>query len=59
LQRLCRKHINKRNSNRGTYSKCKCSKGHPGSRSLIDEHGAINVYILSEEKGQWQAGMVE
>lgn len=36
LQRLCRKHINKRNCNRGTYSKCKCSKGHLGSCSLID-----------------------
>lgn len=36
LQRLCRKHINKRNCNRGTYSKCKCRKGHLGSCSLID-----------------------
>lgn len=27
--------------------------------ALIDQHGAINVYILSEEKVQWQARIVE
>lgn len=50
LQRLCRKHINKRYYNRGTYSKCKMQQG--ASRKLLSNWLAWSYQCVYPKWGE-------